>query len=99
MLEILELEFLFFTIIKSNNIYSALDIVKYIIISEREKGHIISNLKLQKVLYFIQAEFLVIKNEPCFKEDIIATDFGPIILEVYHEYKILLVLAFPLILR
>lgn len=57
-------------------IYSALEVAKYVIYREYNSRHIISNLKLQKVLYFIQAEFLVVNNKPCFKEDIVALDFG-----------------------
>ena len=69
-------------------VYSALEIAKYKIYREYNNGHIISNLKLQKVLYFIQAEFLVVNNCPCFKEDIVATDFGPVVLEVFHKYAV-----------
>lgn len=54
----------------------------------RRKKYIVSNLKLQKILYFIQAEFLVEKNTPCFSEKIEAWTFGPVIPEVYQQYKI-----------
>ena len=43
---------------------------------------------MQKILYFIQAEFLVSENEPCFYEEIEAWNFGPVVPEVYHVYKI-----------
>ena len=39
------------------------------------------------VLYFIQAEFLVRNGEPCFFERIEAWPFGPVVSNVYHEYK------------
>lgn len=68
--------------------YQALDVANYVIIKERKNGHGVSNLKLQKILYFIQAEFLVVKGKPCFKEEIIAWGFGPVVLEVYHKYKV-----------
>lgn len=68
--------------------YNVLDIAKYIILYEYENGHVVSNLKLQKILYFVQAEFLVSKGEACFKEDIVALSFGPVILEVYDKYKV-----------
>lgn len=45
-------------------------------------------MKLQKILYFVQAEFLVTRNQPCFAEDIEAWDFGPVVPEVYHQYKV-----------
>ena len=68
--------------------YSALDIARYIIWYCEEKQYIVSNLKLQRILYFIQAKFLVEKNTPCFSEKIEAWTFGPVIPEVYQQYKI-----------
>ena len=38
--------------------YSAIDIARYIIWYCKSHGYTISNLKLQKILYFVQAEFL-----------------------------------------
>ena len=67
--------------------YKALDIARYIIERCREKNRTVSNLKLQKILYFVQAEFLVTKNQPCFGETIEAWDFGPVVPEVYYEYR------------
>ncbi len=69
-------------------VYSAIDVAKYIIKHCKEKNLPVSNLKLQKLLYFVQAEFLVVKNEPCFEEEIEAWDFGPVVPVVYREYKI-----------
>lgn len=46
--------------------YDALDIAAYIVQYCHETGTIVSNLKLQKILYFLQAEFLVNKDECCF---------------------------------
>ena len=63
--------------------YSVLDVAKYVIFYSNEKKYDISNLKLQKILYFIQAEFLVSENEPCFYEEIEAWNFGPVVPEVY----------------
>ena len=67
--------------------YNAVDIAKYIIYYCKEQGYFITNLKLQKILYFIQAEFLVSKNACWFHEEIEAWDFGPVVPEVYREYK------------
>ena len=64
--------------------YSAIDIARYIIWYCKNHGYTISNLKLQKILYFVQAEFLVSAGAPCFYQDIEAWDFGPVIPEVYH---------------
>lgn len=67
---------------------SALEIARYIIWYCGQNGYSVSNLKLQKILYFVQAEFLVETGHPSFFEDIEAWDFGPVVPEVYREYKI-----------
>ena len=66
--------------------YYVKDICNYVIDYYNEKDCGVSNLKLQKLLYFIQAYFLVIKNERCFFEDIYAWDFGPVVPEAYRKY-------------
>ena len=68
--------------------YDALDVAAYIVHYCKQKKWPISNLKLQKILYFVQAQFLVARGEPCFYNGIEAWDFGPVVPEVYHEYKI-----------
>ncbi len=71
------------------SMYDVLDICRYIINYSNAKNYGISNLKLQKVLYFVQAYFLTNKKNatPCFHEKIEAWDFGPVVPEAYHEYK------------
>lgn len=69
--------------------YSALDVAKYVINYEHSKGREVSNLRLQKLLYFIQAKILVANDgTPCFSEDMEAWDFGPVVPDVYFKYKI-----------
>ena len=58
--------------------YRASDIARYIIERCKETNRTISNLKLQKILYFVQAEFLVSTNHACFSDPIEAWDFGPV---------------------
>lgn len=69
--------------------YNVLDICRYVIGYSNDHDYGISNLKLQKILYFIQAYFLITKpnNTPCFNEKIEAWDFGPVVAEAYHQYK------------
>lgn len=70
-----------------NMAYSVIDISKYVVCYSNKKNYGITNLRLQKILYFIQAYFLKIKKEPCFKEDMEAWDFGPVVPCVYQKYK------------
>lgn len=69
--------------------YNVLDVSRYIINYSNRKDYDISNLKLQKLLYFVQAFFLVftLSGEECFPEEIEAWDFGPVVPEAYREYK------------
>lgn len=48
----------------------------------------ITQLKLQKLLYYIQGLALHIYNKPAFNEKIFAWSYGPVVSEVYHEYKV-----------
>lgn len=69
--------------------YNAIDVSRYIINYCNEKDYDLSNLKLQKILYFIQAYYISKTEEkaPCFKDKIEAWDFGPVVPVVYHEFK------------
>ena len=68
---------------------NVLDVSRYVVNYSHRKNYIISNLRLQKLLYFIQAYYLAFTEEgkPCFDAEIQAWDFGPVVPEVYHEYK------------
>lgn len=57
--------------------YSALDISRYIINYCNDHGWEITNLKLQKLLYYVQAYFLISKHMPCFWDDIKCKRSGP----------------------
>lgn len=69
--------------------YNVLDVCRFIINYCDEKDYNLSNLKLQKILYFIQAYFVCSTKEkkPCFSEKIEAWDFGPVVPVAYHEFK------------
>lgn len=45
-----------------------------------------SNLRLQKILYFIQIKSLGVKGKKMFYEDMVAWDFGPVCLPVYRRF-------------
>ena len=65
--------------------YLALEIAKYIIDKFTKVNCPISNLQLQKILYYIQREFLQ-QGEIAFPEEIEAWQFGPVVPEVYRQY-------------
>ncbi len=47
----------------------------------------ITNLKLQKLLYFVQAISLMVFGKKAFPEKIIAWPYGPVVKEVYQRYR------------
>ena len=56
-------------------------------VADEEGADYISNLKLQKLLYYAQGCFLALKGTPIFSDDIVAWQHGPVVESVYHEYK------------
>ncbi|GFI33137.1 MAG: DUF4065 domain-containing protein [Lachnospiraceae bacterium] len=65
--------------------YSALEIAKYIINKCTKDKCPVSNLQLQKILYYVQREFLQ-QGTKAFPEEIEAWQFGPVVREVYRQY-------------
>lgn len=68
--------------------YDVLTIAQYILYFAYKRGDLITNLKLQKLLYYLQAWYVVKnKGQPLFKESIEAWQYGPVVKEVYEAYK------------
>jgi uncharacterized phage-associated protein len=66
----------------------ASDVAKYILcLSEPDTGDFISNLKLQKLLYYSQGTHLALYGERLFDEPIEAWLHGPVVPLVYREFK------------
>lgn len=68
--------------------YGAIDVSRHIINYSNEKAYGVSNLKLQKLLYFTQAYFLIKMGDICFSDRIEAWDLGPVVPVAYREYKL-----------
>ena len=73
--------------------YKAIDVARWFLrfneserrMSDDVEG--ISNLKLQKLLYYAQGCYLALYGIPLFEDEIIAWQHGPVVIDVYHEYK------------
>ena len=50
-------------------------------------GSLITNMKLQKLVYYSQAWHLALYNEPLFEEEFEAWVHGPVLPALYGEYK------------
>ena len=67
--------------------YMALDVARYCLWYCAQIKRPLSNLQLQKILYYIQARFLVERGQPCFREPIVAWKLGPVVVPVYNHYR------------
>ncbi len=74
--------------------YTAETIAEYIIhlgsmeiVGDEKEKEGVSNLKLQKLLYFFQAHYMGIYGEPLFEDEIEAWEYGPAIPKIYQKYK------------
>jgi len=54
---------------------------------DEENIECITNLKMQKLLYYAQGVYLAYKDIELFENDIYAWNHGPVVKEVYDEYK------------
>ncbi|MDR2499051.1 MAG: DUF4065 domain-containing protein [Tannerellaceae bacterium] len=69
--------------------YKVLDIANKIIkmASDHDAGELISNMKLQKLLYYQQGFHLAYFGKPLFEENIEAWMYGPVVPSIYEKYK------------
>ena len=67
---------------------TAKEIAQYIIcVSDLVGAEPVTPLRLQKLLYFCQAVHLKRHNQPLFNEDFVRWDYGPVIKDIYNDYK------------
>lgn len=74
--------------------YTAENVAKYLIylasqafVGDNKEREGITNLKLQKMLYFAQAYYLSKIGKPLFSDQIEAWKYGPVIPDVYNKFK------------
>ncbi|MBC6455939.1 MAG: DUF4065 domain-containing protein [Hormoscilla sp. SP5CHS1] len=64
------------------------DVANYFLAQQDESaGDLISNLKLQKLVYYAQGFHLAIYVRPLFTEAIAAWTHGPVVPELYEYYQ------------
>ncbi|BBF23599.1 Panacea domain-containing protein [Sutterella megalosphaeroides] len=64
------------------------DVAEYFLSkTEEDAGDVISNLKLQKLVYYAQGFCLAMYGRPLFNERIDAWQHGPVCPALYHKYK------------
>lgn len=68
--------------------YSSLQVANaFIELAEKTSGERLTNMKLQKLLYFAQGWHIAVRGKPLFNEQIEAWDYGPVVPTVYHKFS------------
>ncbi len=67
---------------------TAKQVAEYFLALNNDMGdETLSNLKLQKMVYYAQGFYIAIHNKPLFQDKILAWDQGPAVQELYDEYN------------
>lgn len=68
--------------------YPVIQIANQLLLYSADKGgELMTNMKLQKMLYYQQGFHLAYFGTPLFNEDIEAWMYGPVVPSIYEEYK------------
>lgn len=59
----------------------------FLLVNSREQGELLTNLKLQKLLYYSQAWFLALYGKPLFEEEFQAWVHGPVLPSQYYRFN------------
>lgn len=62
-------------------------VTDFLLVESRERGEVLTNLKLQKLAYYAQAWWLAEKGEPLFSEDFQAWVHGPVLPSQYRRFR------------
>ena len=66
---------------------SAIEVAEYFLYKAQQDEELISNMKLQKLLYYAQGFHLAIFDQPLFSDEIERWTHGPAVTSVYRKYK------------
>lgn len=70
-----------------STVYKSREIADYIILYFQEHGEPLTNLKLQKLLYYAKGWYLALYDKPLFNDKIEAWVHGPVVPSIYHAFK------------
>lgn len=62
-------------------------VANFILDVAERAGHVVTNLVLNKVAYFLHGAYLARFDQPLIDARIEAWDYGPVIREIYYEFK------------
>lgn len=66
---------------------TAKDVADYILLAMRKRGECLTNLKLQKLVYYSQAWFVTKYGSPMFSEQVEAWVHGPVVPSLFQQFR------------
>lgn len=69
------------------DLLSPTKLANFLLFESRERGEVLTNLKLQKLIYYAQAWHMALKDKPLFGEDFEAWIHGPVLPSQYQRFK------------
>lgn len=67
---------------------TAIELARFILsLQSEDAGDLISNMKLQKLVYYTQGLHLALYDQPLFLDEVEAWTHGPVVPAVYEEFK------------
>ena len=69
------------------NMKTAIEIANDLLTRCAEVGDALTQLKLQKLVYYVQSWALAIESAPCFSDNIEAWDYGPVVYSLREEFR------------
>jgi len=67
--------------------YAVTDIANKLLVMSEDGGELMTNMKLQKMMYYQQGYHLAYFGTPLFDEEIEAWMYGPVVPMIYSAYK------------
>ena len=79
----------------TRRIYSANDIAAFVLSRVDPQDNDVSNMKLQKLCYYMQGLATAMRGVPLFRDPLYAWDHGPVVPHLYQQYRVNRALPIP----
>src|SRR5688500_4115918 len=71
----------------STSMHDVREVANFVLDLAEEKGIALSNMAINKIVYFVHVDYLLAFSQPLVSAKIEAWDHGPVFRELYAEFK------------
>lgn len=68
--------------------YDVMDVAKFVVNYAAENNKNVTNMKLQKILYYLQGFSYIVFGEPLFVDELEAWPYGPVVRKAYVNFSV-----------